>query len=519
MKGKIIIVALAVLTLVSTNFCFATSIPVTVVNNSKQNMYLTATETPPVGDGTQPALSPMLNYGASGDFTKVNNSTIMLAPGATMAFTADDTYSGPYSSDTTGISGGRIYASAGEQLNVPDNCYIPVMGNSQTFGYLEMTYVPNGKTCDLSNVDSFEPVRFQIQIYENGSPKASQTATYYDTYTDIYNSLKNISASSVDSANSLRINSPKDNPTAWANTLTQEQINNYFSTEFKTTQTLAVNYSNAASGGYYTLSYDCVYNNGVVTCTKTANSKPGPGWNGSTPASTIKLYVAKAAPGGGQLTPSCIFSNTAPPGQFFYTYDGTLGNIGDSSDIPGSVADMACIFVSDELLAPAKIASTTNSYSGVIDKNSDAYSKPTSDAGPRQKIVLKKLDNASAVTITILPKDFKSPLTPPNPNSGQAPINNGPNQITAVFYFTQGIDDGKQITYNGVTKTLSGDLNFNTKLPCTFGQTNKWPVTFGGNYATLQVDIAKDGTMSNPSFDSNPTPVLGGGNININFSE
>ena len=68
-------------------------------------------------------------------------------------------------------------------------------------------------------------------------------------------------------------------------------------------------------------------------------------------------------------------------------------------------------------------------------------------------------------------------------------------------------------------KTLPENSNFPAKLSCTFGKINKWPITFDGKYATLQVDIASDGTMSNAKFDPNPKPNIGGGNLNINFAE
>ena len=523
MKCKLLSTVLAVGTLFSTCVCFAQSIPVTIVNDSGQNMYLTATEGTKVGIKGDPKLSPVLNYGASGDFTKINNSTIMIPSGKRMAFTADDNYDGPYKNLTTGISSGRIYASLGSALKMPSNGFVTVMLNPQTFGYLEMTYTPGGKTCDLTNVDSFEPVRFQIEVFKNGSNVASETSTYYDTYKNVYDKLSGICPNSIDKVNTNRINSPKDNPTAWANTLTQDQINKYFSTNFKIKKNISMNYSSEVAGGYYTLSYDCIYNKGIIECTKTSKSKSGQsGWTGGIPAKVIKLYVTTPAPGGGQLTPACVFANTAPQGEFFYSYDGTLGNIGQDINLPGSLPDMSCDFVSDKLLAPLKTGNEKNTYSGIIDKTSDAYSKPNSDAGPRQGIVLKNLQDATSMTLTLLGEDFKSSLKPPKPPgpSKQVPVNNGSDKITAVFYFQPGgVDEGKVITYNGVKKTLLENSNFNTKLSCTFGKTNKWPITFDGKYATLQVDIASDGTMSNAKFDPNPKPNTGGGNLNINFSE
>ena len=106
------------------------------------------------------------------------------------------------------------------------------------------------------------------------------------------------------------------------------------------------------------------------------------------------------------------------------------------------------------------------------------------------------------------------PHIPPSTGK-QVPVNNGFDEITAVFYFQPGgVDEGKVITYNGVKKTLPENSNFPAKLSCTFGKINKWPITFDGKYATLQVDIASDGTMSNAKFD--PNLKTSGGNLNIN---
>ncbi|MCF6777064.1 hypothetical protein L3V83_10845, partial [Thiotrichales bacterium 19X7-9] len=507
------------------------TLPVTVQNNTNETIYLTATTGKPgkMHTYTDPKQSTFLIHnwhdpkpGALGGELPTHDGNIVIMPkGSQYKFTLNE-------KSNYAVTGGRIYASYNVQgLPSSDSNWIPSF-KSYSIGYTELTYNSNtaGKVIDLTNVDSFGPIRFELDITNNKNPK-KVVLSYYDTYYNIYNKLLMVSKGKdvKDLKYPNRILSPvKTNN--WDHLLTQSFINNYFETTYRDKQSVNMIYAPGEKSSYH-LSYSCQWAINTVVCTDNGSKKNTWNYNKAVTApEKITLFVAKAATGGGNLTPGAVYKNTAPPGKYFYTYDGTLGNIGDgTTDIPGSEADMVTNFISQQLLAGLKDNMDKNlqDYSWVINKYSAAYSAPNSDATARNDIVLQKLDNSTNLVIKILPKDYKytGPNRPKlsalsgictdmvmvteNPQVGDKNIFSNYKTYATITFFSiyKNLELPKYRAITGWkanSKCESGSANLNIKPGCAYTLTNKYSYIGAATY--------NESTLPNASINLLPLSKL-----------
>jgi len=493
---KLVVMVIVLLGIASV--CFASDqMKVTVKNDSGHKVYITATEAHKIGEKWQsPVKTKFLQNELTPSTAKIGENDVAIPIGSSVDFMLDDTKMGPIDN---GVWGARVYVSWDDQLKLPSNLILNPVTDKAMDGFFEITYTQSGKTCDLSNVDAFTPVRLQFEVMDNGN--VAKTSTYYDTFDGIMTKLSaictNPKAAKIygeDGTTLVRILSSKGSGSSyWPPILDQTSLEALYS-KIKN-ENIYEQYTDVPAKASRSLNYTCNYAAGILTCTyMTSGQSKDSGWTGAEPPKVIKCYIGTTSPAGGQLTPTVVADGTSANSWFYY--DGKPGRIGDGSiDKPGAAADMACDFVNHKLLSKTVTNQNPKTYGGIIDANSDAYSRPNSDTGPRQLIVLDDLSSASSLVITILNPNFKSSLTPPKPSPVNPPaptkgVKNpqpdNPGRLSKLGAMTIFTCSGS-ISFDGYNKTLKPGGGWNIMAKSSQPQPDP------KNIALYQLPVMKKG--------------------------